>query len=387
MRLVWVVVPLILFSIIGIQESFTEESEFIASPRQQLGDGVTPEDIQCKENRILVLRTNGNPACVTERTVERTGWEIIETVNVQSIPVMTEKTIEIIPKEKTSWIHSATDLSYMDLEKIPNPEGYWVPIENRDVFAQQFANAAGEEITTGKKYGTDYYYTTNGVIDISPVFVKSSVWSSVNYKIYETESIKSESEQLPFINNFMNSMGFKFNGNTLSLTESFLETCEGSDYHRFCLLDDKNSIRKTTGSNIIYILEEEGGWIKFKFYNGNYAQFGEPGIAIQFDGWTNHPELIQYPLGEKAANDIIHEFILSAEYFNKPASDGGRCEAELDESEPLIPLVISGVPFYGSTMAQCTYDSSNTGHFDWPLILVDAWTGEYVFREFVGGQD
>ena len=367
----------------------------------QLEQGIEIDQIQCDNpNHVLVQRTTEKLACVSERTAERMGWEIIETVNVQNIPVMpektieennpiTEKTIEIVPKEKTSWIHSATDLSYMDLEKIPNPEGYWVPIENSDVFAQQFANAAGEEITTVKKYGTADYYTTNGRIDISPVFVKSSVWSSVNYKIYETESIKSESEQLPFINNFMNSMIFKLNGNTLALTESFLETCDGNDFHRFCQLDDKSSIRKTiSDDSIIYTLEGESSWIKFKFFDGSYAHLDDqPSISIQFNGWTNHPELIQHPLDEKDANDIIREYILSTEYFNKLGSDGGKCEVQLDESVPLIPLVISGVPFYGSTMAHCTYDPRDTGHFDWPLILVDAWTGEYVFREFVGGQD
>ncbi len=72
---------IILFSVIGMQESFAEQ---IPSPRQQLADGVSPEDILCRENRILVLRNNGNVACVTEKTAEKTGWEIIKTEFVKS---------------------------------------------------------------------------------------------------------------------------------------------------------------------------------------------------------------------------------------------------------------------------------------------------------------
>jgi hypothetical protein len=77
-----VIFALVFVSIIGIQESVAEQ---IPSPRQQLEDGVTPEEIQCKENRVLVLRSNGFPACVTERTAERTGWEIIKTEKISAI--------------------------------------------------------------------------------------------------------------------------------------------------------------------------------------------------------------------------------------------------------------------------------------------------------------
>jgi|GEM_PF-2827457 len=398
MKILLVTIIALVFVGFSIQESFTEQ---IPSPRQQLADGISPEDIQCRENRVLVLRSNGSPACVTEKTAEKIGWEIIETFIVQNIPVIPEKTIEIIPKEKISWILDATDLSYMDLEKIPNPEGYWVPIENRDVFAQQFANAAGEEITNVKKYGLADYYTTNGKIHMYQFFTMSSVWSSVSYKIFEVESIKSETEQLPFINNFMNNMGFKLNGNTLSLTESFLETCEGNDFYRHCIFDDKNSIGKNISKDkTIYTLAEEGGSIKFSFYDGGYAHYGEPSISIEFDGWTNHPELIQHPLGENIALEKAREFVLANEYLNKQHTVGENslqirranadiCEAEIRANDDYLiinPIVIAGVPFYETNIAKCTFPYTD-GHWHQPLILVDGWTGEYVFREFYGGLD
>ena len=53
-------------------------ADYYMSPREQLKSGVSVEQIQCNENRVLVLRDNGNSACVTKLTVEKTGWKIIE---------------------------------------------------------------------------------------------------------------------------------------------------------------------------------------------------------------------------------------------------------------------------------------------------------------------
>ena len=81
MRWVWIIIPLILFGIVGFSESFAQESKFIDSPRHQLESGIAPENIQCREDRILVLRTNGQPACVKPDTAEKLiqrGWAINE---------------------------------------------------------------------------------------------------------------------------------------------------------------------------------------------------------------------------------------------------------------------------------------------------------------------
>lgn len=49
------------------------------SPKAQLEAGIAVDDIQCRDDRILVLRTNGSPACVTENAAEKIGWEILST--------------------------------------------------------------------------------------------------------------------------------------------------------------------------------------------------------------------------------------------------------------------------------------------------------------------
>jgi serpin B len=78
MRLIWIIFSLVLFSVIGVSESFAQDLEIIPSLKHQLESGVAPEEITCRDNRILVLRTNGNFACVKETTSEKLGWTIIE---------------------------------------------------------------------------------------------------------------------------------------------------------------------------------------------------------------------------------------------------------------------------------------------------------------------
>ena len=47
--------------------------------RVQLEQGIETNQIQCDNpNHVLVLRTNGNVACVTEKTSEKLGWETFE---------------------------------------------------------------------------------------------------------------------------------------------------------------------------------------------------------------------------------------------------------------------------------------------------------------------
>ena len=83
----------IVFLIGTVSVLFAEASNTIPSPRQQLESGVSPEDIVCKENRVLVLRANGSPACVTEKISEKLGWEIIVTEFGQKKSTTLQQTI------------------------------------------------------------------------------------------------------------------------------------------------------------------------------------------------------------------------------------------------------------------------------------------------------
>ena len=50
----------------------------IPSPKQQIESGIPPEDVQCRENFVLVIRDNGKAACVTYATAEHKGWKTYE---------------------------------------------------------------------------------------------------------------------------------------------------------------------------------------------------------------------------------------------------------------------------------------------------------------------
>jgi len=44
----------------------------------QLEQGIETDQIQCNNpSHVLVLRTNGNMACVSEKTALKTGWELV----------------------------------------------------------------------------------------------------------------------------------------------------------------------------------------------------------------------------------------------------------------------------------------------------------------------
>lgn len=54
-----------------------KKSDLIHSLKHQLKSGVTPENIQCTENYLLLIRNDGNPACVKPTTAEKLierGW-------------------------------------------------------------------------------------------------------------------------------------------------------------------------------------------------------------------------------------------------------------------------------------------------------------------------
>ena len=82
-KIIGIVVGLILVSM------FTPLSyQDYASPLKQLKNGVPADEIECREGHILVIRTNGNPACVTEKTAEKKGWILVNVVNTK--PAVTD---------------------------------------------------------------------------------------------------------------------------------------------------------------------------------------------------------------------------------------------------------------------------------------------------------
>ncbi len=159
-----------------MQESFAEQ---ILSPRQQLADGITPENIHCRDDRVLVIRSNGNPACVTQKTADRTGWEIILQTELEIIP---EQVIqEIIPQELPIMINSE---NYID--RVPKTDyiqyAFTITDWTHDELAQKLTDFTNDEITSQRQTQSGYtnYDTTKGTMQIG---TQPSGNSFVDYKL------------------------------------------------------------------------------------------------------------------------------------------------------------------------------------------------------------
>ena len=99
MIIIGVVLASVLFAVILIT-GFTMSSyaDYI-SPKKQIESGIAINDIQCRDDRVLVLRTNGNVACVSERTAERTGWDLQQNESIK--PVKNERSENTIVYNKS----------------------------------------------------------------------------------------------------------------------------------------------------------------------------------------------------------------------------------------------------------------------------------------------
>ena len=72
-----VILGIILALVLTASSMSVSFGSFVGSPNYQLESGVAAENITCNDDRVLVLRTSGDPACVKLSTSERLDWKII----------------------------------------------------------------------------------------------------------------------------------------------------------------------------------------------------------------------------------------------------------------------------------------------------------------------
>ena len=88
-----------IFAILLISASIPVEAQ-VESPKKQIRQGVSPENIRCNIGLELVIRNNGSPACVTEKTAEKMKERGIA---FNPVPVSkAEKQIQTIPASSES---------------------------------------------------------------------------------------------------------------------------------------------------------------------------------------------------------------------------------------------------------------------------------------------
>lgn len=59
------------------EEMMEDEIPAVLSPLKQIKEGITPENVVCKEGLELVLKISGQPACIQSTSVEKLiawGW-------------------------------------------------------------------------------------------------------------------------------------------------------------------------------------------------------------------------------------------------------------------------------------------------------------------------
>ena len=72
----------VLFYIILVASISPSYAEY-TSPKKQIELGVLPEDVICRDGKVLVIRNNGKVACVHDSTAEKLKWNIIKTEFIQ----------------------------------------------------------------------------------------------------------------------------------------------------------------------------------------------------------------------------------------------------------------------------------------------------------------
>ena len=84
-RIIFALIPLILS--IGIIPAFAVQHD-VMSPYQQIENGVASEDVECKVLLKLMIRSNGNPACVNKKNIhplEFLGWTLRITTDINKL--------------------------------------------------------------------------------------------------------------------------------------------------------------------------------------------------------------------------------------------------------------------------------------------------------------
>jgi len=203
----------------------------------QIEQGIETDQLQCdNDSHVLVQRNNGNMACVSERTADRMGWEIINEFKIQVVPSKPEPIpqSEPIPTE-------AQALESTTVKEIPNPTGYWVPIpeEDREDFAKKFANATSDEIT--EYTSKNKIKTEKGAIHFSDnVVIATGYFNEVQYDAFVDKMDSDDMEE--FIKKFMEKMGFEYG------------------------VDDVEEILLSGSSTVYFLSNSDYGYVHIYFY-------------------------------------------------------------------------------------------------------------------------
>lgn len=306
--------------------------------RVQLEQGIETDKIQCDNpNHVLVQRTNGNFACVSEKSAERTGWKILYDSVKEIVNPITN-------------------------DILSNSTNYWMPNPDEDIekFAKKFAAAAG--------------------VTLSDPYVSLSInHLGANMRLADSDIDATKSEK--FVRDFMDYMGFEFEEKDFHEHPNFGSREFPNDRERYLI--SKENISFITFE--FYHYEEE--WYEGEYYDASTD------ARITFTGWTNHPELIVYSLSEDKALEYATEFsndlkrnLNLLEGYDEYEDYGCKLQKEANPEYPLKininKKVLKGVPYYVSEVGLCisyVHEAVGMGMFSRLMLHQDAVNGTDIF--------
>ncbi len=227
------------------------------SPKKQLESGVLPEDIQCNEDKILIIRDNGKMACVSPSTAEKKLWNIIQTEFMPEMIPSEKDTIDTPIESTTITLSVTSDTEFVDdgrkvktstLQRVPAPWPIYDKIINSTtgLIVPGPSGVLGMQTTTHEKYSLNHKVGLY-LEDWMPTHIPDGqklLYADTNYLAFEVNERTYESHEAIYqfvpmsfvLNQGMSSHDLKVSkGFTIRVEHSTLpfdSVEDGIEYHK-----------------------------------------------------------------------------------------------------------------------------------------------------------
>ena len=352
-------------------------------PLQQARNGVPLNEIICSDGHVLMASPSGSPACLFPASVE----------------ILQDRGFARVVDMHAAWAVLDPGSPHWNLETIPNPSGYWVPIIDTDGFASRLAGATGDAVLnkdTINSFGT-VFKTEQGKISLRDHTIISQFYldNEAEYTLRTDIGRGDYAAEKEFIKHFMEGMDFEYDREAF---EQYDFRLSYNDARSYAILEEHSYIRFLFAGyhaeDVPMILTKHvpGSAELLATQIPDFDISGYVQLRIIFGGWTNDPELVVPTLSGEGAYEAARKYAGMDPDLNRPAEEGGDCEYTLadvgdaDLSKRANIKVIFGVPVYVMSRGYCDYEYA-PGHSNIPRIIVDGWTGEYAYVIYMRGLD
>jgi len=327
--------------------------------RVQLEQGIETNQIQCDNpNHVLVYRTNGNPACVSERSAERMGWEIYVH------PLSINKILEEFPADCPVEWADCVELSDETLEEFVTPiTEELLDDESNEIYSQNILQMPPKDPDNFAERMAEFYDDK----------IVNTIYTE-DVSRYETEKgfirIQNEPvEEFGFKYIFIPAISTSQQTNLMpELLEELGITLDGTEFYRSDLFgrDDINPQYYQRYDNV-FVLSNQILIVN----DGRHT-------SISFNNWDNNLaelDLIPYQDVEQKSKD----YILTQDELTGPNCDIGSFDYVFDDVERTYNklVILDGKPIWKIVAGECQYVNHLVGAMAY-AVYVDAVSGEIL---------